>query len=1267
MKKFLSLMLVLCGVLILAACTGIPGLSDHTHEVNPIWRFDKESHWRTCDGCDELFEKTSHSFSEWEVISEPTELLEGKKERQCFCGYKETENIAVLEHVHEYTWETQSDATCTEAEVEVGSCRCGETTTREGDAALGHTEEVIPAVASTCTGTGLTEGKKCSVCNEVLVAQEEVPALGHNEVVDQAVASTCTKTGLTEGKHCSVCDEVLVAQEEVAALGHTEVVDQAVAATCTKTGLTEGKHCSVCDTVLVVQEEVAALGHKEADPVETNRVASTCTVAGSYDLVVKCSVCDEELSKTTEELPLASHTEEVIPALAPTCEGTGLTAGKKCSVCNEVLEAQEEVVALGHTEEIVPAVAPTCEATGLTEGKKCSVCGEVLVVQEEVAALGHDWNDGVVEGKIKTYTCGTCESTKTSNMYDIIWNVEGDETVLTLEEGSVIAYTGDTPVKSSSVSTTYHFAGWSDVENGEVIDLGLAEADVTYYAIFSEEVREYQLVVNYLDSEGQPFAINEKTSSTQTFAYGSRVDQTNSKQPKIEGYVASNFWFRFDVNEVQFDNLIDLEQIEMNVTYSPTAVWDGSVAESFAGGSGTEEDPYLISTGSHLAYLATLNNAVAANGSYGSGLYFSITNNIDLNNLAWTPIGYNASSTKYRYFAGTLYGNNFIISGMNYDNPTVFGAGLFGGIKGRVTNLTVEGNINAAHRSGGLGYYLSSSAYLENIKTYVNITTTSHSGNNVYVGGLMGTTTSTSVIKNSSSYGDIVAAYNNVGGITGNISSTSVIENVTNYGNVYSTGSNVGGIAGNIGSNANIKNATNYGGVTGAGNVGGLFGYSNGSVSTQLYNYGNVTGAGNYVGGVVGNSYGTNNHISYATNYGAVTNTGDYTGGVIGKNTQKFDNATNYGIVTGTTNVGGILGGADGGSNILSELHNYGDVLGTGVVGGVIGLTKTTKSVTTLSNRGRVEGNDHVGGITGTMNAAAITDTVNYGEVVGTGIDAEGNCLTGGIVGNAYGTDCKISSSINYGNVTGLNHAGGVVGWLTQTLTDCENYGTIKSAYRAGGIVGTGVGAKVSNSANHGTISCLDTTDKNNKEIGGIIGGNTTSGSITGCTNYGEVIGNNAVGYIAGFVGNGSTVVDCTNEGKITTTLPEDQQKNVGTYNGQDNNPVVLYLTPSIWDVDNTTERYAAYFFVGETYTWVDMTDEDGDGIYEVTVPTAEEAYTHVIFCRMDGSTTENSWDNKWNQTIDLEIPREDMTIYTINSWETNSDGKSTGAWSSIY
>ncbi|MBQ6625656.1 MAG: hypothetical protein IIX39_07585, partial [Clostridia bacterium] len=98
-----------------------------------------------------------------------------------------------------------------------------------------------------------------------------------------------------------------------------------------------------------------------------------------------------------EVVDALGHTEEEIPAVAPTCTETGLTAGVKCSVCDEILEAQEVVDALGHTEEEIPAVDATCTETGLTAGVKCSVCGEVLTAQEVVDALGHTAGEATLE------------------------------------------------------------------------------------------------------------------------------------------------------------------------------------------------------------------------------------------------------------------------------------------------------------------------------------------------------------------------------------------------------------------------------------------------------------------------------------------------------------------------------------------------------------------------------------------------------------------------------------------------------------------------------------------------------------------------------------------------------------------------------------------------------------------------------------------------------------------------------------------------------
>lgn len=86
-----------------------------------------------------------------------------------------------------------------------------------------HTEEEIPTVAPTCTGTRLTAVTKCSECGEILITQQEVPALGHN-YNSVANAPTCTENGSKDVVfYCSECEEE-ISTETVAlnATGHND-------------------------------------------------------------------------------------------------------------------------------------------------------------------------------------------------------------------------------------------------------------------------------------------------------------------------------------------------------------------------------------------------------------------------------------------------------------------------------------------------------------------------------------------------------------------------------------------------------------------------------------------------------------------------------------------------------------------------------------------------------------------------------------------------------------------------------------------------------------------------------------------------------------------------------------------------------------------------------------------------------------------------------------------------------------------------------------
>ena len=121
-----------------------------------------------------------------------------------------------------------------------------------------------------------------------------------------------------------------------------------------------------------------------------------------------------------------------------------------------------------HTEESIPAVAPTCTTTGKTAGKKCSECGEILVPQMDIAVVGHTWDAGkvtvaptcVAAGEV-TYTCEAegCGATETKEIPATGEHTPGEAATCTTAQTCtvcnevLVAALGHTPGEAANCTT----------------------------------------------------------------------------------------------------------------------------------------------------------------------------------------------------------------------------------------------------------------------------------------------------------------------------------------------------------------------------------------------------------------------------------------------------------------------------------------------------------------------------------------------------------------------------------------------------------------------------------------------------------------------------------------------------------------------------------------------------------------------------------------------------------------------------------------------
>ena len=323
-----------------------------------------------------------------------------------------------------------------------------------------------------------------------------------------------------------------------------------------------------------------------------------------------------------------------------------------------------------------------------------------------------------------------------------------------------------------------------------------------------------------------------------------------------------------------------------------------------------------------------------------------------------------------------------------------------------------------------------------------------------------------------------------------------------------------------------------------------LFSTVSGSVK-NLNVSGDVASVAKYTALVVGHNKG--GLVEGCNSFGLVCGFGN-TAGIVGWSSGEIKNCNNYATITQNGNSGSYrTAGVVGGTNAsVTYCNNYGKVIvdgGTGTVAGVVARKEGSAIISYCNNYGYISSTkNYNGGIVGYAKgeAESIQNCYNYAPIYG-------SSYTSGIVG--YIIEGSVKSCINYGLIKGSSYVGGVVGYTNNDVYDCENLGGIYGTSNyVGGVIGRTYGT---------TLRCVNRGDVYGKasSVGGIAGYMNVRSDLTvgnemrDCVNYAEisaiVTGDNAncggiVGVVAKLEVDGGyvkpLVENCVNYGIVLST-----------------------------------------------------------------------------------------------------------------------------------